>query len=40
MDMEMEGPIDDLEALVADEDDAVLALAAPTAECTDAGPTC
>jgi hypothetical protein len=40
MDIEIEAPVDDLEALVADEDEAMLGDAAPTANCTDVGPGC
>ncbi len=40
MDMETEAPVDDLEAQFADEDDAVLGLATPTANCTNVAATC
>jgi hypothetical protein len=40
MDIEMEAPVDDLEALFADEDEAMLGYAAPTNTCTEVGPGC
>jgi hypothetical protein len=40
MDIEMEAPVDDLEALVADEDDVLLGDAAPTQECTQVPTPC
>ena len=40
MDQEMEAPIDDLEALFAEEDEDLFGDAAPTANCTEIGPTC
>ncbi len=40
MDIEIEAPVDDLEALIADEDEEMLGDAAPTAVCTAEGQTC
>jgi hypothetical protein len=40
MDIEMEAPIDDLEALFADDEDEWLGDAQPTANCTIVGPEC
>jgi len=40
MDIEIEAPVDDLEAVFADEDDQVLGDAAPTAQCTEEAATC
>ena len=40
MDQEIETPIDDLEALFAEDDEGLLGDAAPTAFCTMVGPTC
>ena len=40
MDIETELVVDDLEAMVADEDDGLFGDAAPTADCTIIGPNC
>ena len=40
MDIEIEGPIDDLEAMFAEEDEDLLGDAAPTANCTIVGDEC
>ena len=40
MDIEIEGPVDDLEAVFEDEDEGVLGYAAPTNTCTEVGTTC
>jgi hypothetical protein len=40
MDIEMEAPIDSLEAMFEDEDEAMLGDAAPTALCTMVGEDC
>ncbi len=39
MDIEIEGPLDDLETMFTDEDE-LLGDAAPTANCTIVGPEC
>lgn len=40
MDLEVEAPVDDLEALFVEEDDSLFGDAAPTAFCTQIGPGC
>jgi len=40
MDIEMEAPIDDLEALFPEEEEDLVALAEPTANCTNEGQGC
>jgi hypothetical protein len=40
MDIEIEAPIDDLEALFAEDEDTLFGDAAPTNDCTIVGPTC
>ncbi len=40
MDIEIEAPVDDLEALIADEDDEMLGYASPTINCTNEAQGC
>ena len=40
MDLEMEMPVDDLEALFAEDDEEIFGDAAPTNTCTQQGQTC